>query len=179
MSLSCFLPETILLPACWSFSRVFFFSATFCVSSKPVINETGLKGPMIYGEGFSLYYLPRVISSYICSRTREKISSVLSNSTLPLQLCSLATLQFCATLQRCNLAAFKLKVLQLCNLATLHCNLTTLQPCNFVAFQTCKSANHATFKPKIAMLQLWKDPWFMALQLCNLASLHLCNFATW
>ena len=29
-----------------------FFAATFCVSAKPMINETRLKGPMIYGEGF-------------------------------------------------------------------------------------------------------------------------------
>ena len=27
-------------------------AATFCVSGKPMINETCLKGPMIYGEGF-------------------------------------------------------------------------------------------------------------------------------
>ena len=40
------------------FSEVYFFqnwyfsAATFCVSGKPMINETCLKGPMIYGEGF-------------------------------------------------------------------------------------------------------------------------------
>ena len=27
-------------------------AATFCMSGKPMINETCLKGPMIYGEGF-------------------------------------------------------------------------------------------------------------------------------
>ena len=33
-----------------------FFAATFCVSAKPMINETRLKGPMIYGEGFPSSY---------------------------------------------------------------------------------------------------------------------------
>ena len=75
-----------------------FFAATFCVSAKPMINETRLKGPMIYGEGFP-GSAPNTTTTRVCFGNKiifTKYVFILVNSVLMINQLSFKKVIFLA-----------------------------------------------------------------------------------